>query len=132
MSSRWTAQDLADYEARRGVKVAIPKAGKQNKFFAKKTEADGIIFDSKREAARYRELSLMQQAGAISNLTLQTDYPLVVNGVKIASYRSDFEYIQDGEKVVEDSKSDYTKKLLWYRMKKKLMLAIHGIEIKET
>ena len=42
-----------------------------NKFFNKKTEADGILFDSAREAARYKILKEMQKKGEITALELQ-------------------------------------------------------------
>lgn len=129
--SRWSPQDLADYQSRRGLGVET-RAPKRNKYGAQKTDVDGIRFDSKREATRYQDLKVMELAGVISDLKLQVTYPLVVEGIKIADYRCDFEYLEDGQKVVEDTKSDFTRKLLWYRMKKKLMLALHSIEIRET
>lgn len=133
MSERWTPQDLADYQARRSKpRVGVFVPAKRNKFNAKKTEVDGIVFDSKREALRYQDLKIAERCGVISDLKLQTTFPLIVNDVLVASYRSDFEYTEDGERVVEDTKSEFTRKLMWYRMKKKLMLAIYGIEIRET
>lgn len=133
MGARRSEQWLAGYGAKRGLRLEIvDEAPKPNKYRAKRTEVDGIMFDSKREAARYQDLKVRERGGLINDLRLQVSYPLVVNGVKIAIYRSDFEYTEDGQRVVEDTKSDFTRKLLWYRMKKKLMLAIHGIEIRET
>lgn len=130
--SRWTPQDVADYQARRGLRVEIAEPPKRNKYSAIKTEVDGIIFDSKREATRYQDLRVMQQAGLITDLTLQPEFQLIVNGVKIAAYRGDFEYRENGQRVIEDTKSDFTCRLMWYRMKKKLMLALYQIEIRET
>lgn len=135
MNDRWTDQDLAEYQARRGLRIeilSVEPTKKKNKFNAQKTDVDGIRFDSKREAHRFQDLKIMEAHGLISDLTLQVSYPLVVNDVHIATYRSDFEYLEDGKKVVEDTKSEYTRKLMWYRMKKKLMLAIYGISIRET
>lgn len=71
----------------------------------------------------------MEAAGEISDLKLQVSYPLIVNEVKIATYRSDFEYIEQGQKVVEDSKGVRTRD---YVMKRRLMLALYGIHIRET
>ncbi|MDD3747626.1 MAG: DUF1064 domain-containing protein, partial [Anaerostipes sp.] len=42
-----------------------------SKYGARKTVIDGITFDSKREAKRYQELKLLEQAGEISYLELQ-------------------------------------------------------------
>jgi hypothetical protein len=110
------------------------KPKKKNKFNASKTEVDGIVFDSKKEATRYKQLKILQKAGLIGFLKLQVEYKLECNGEKVASYIADFEYVltETGEKVVEDVKSDVTRKLPTYRLKKKLMKAMHGIEIKEV
>lgn len=102
-----------------------------SKWRNKKTVVDGIIFDSEREAERYSELLLEQQAGTISALKLQEHFSLDVNGFHIADYVADFVYERDGKTVVEDVKSDPTKTRV-YRIKKKLMQAIHGIDIHEV
>lgn len=104
----------------------------RNKYGAKKTVIDGITFDSKREAARYLELKTLLRAGQITDLRCQVRYQLVVNGVKIGSYRADFCYQENGQEVVEDVKSAATKALRDYRLRKKLMLALYGIEIRES
>lgn len=128
-TDRWTAQDLVDYQARRGIKIEIVDPPKRNKFSAIKTEVDGIIFDSKREATRYRDLRVMQQAGLISGLTLQPSYDLIVNGEKICRYVGDFAYVENQQVVVEDAKGVRTRE---YKTKRNLMLAIYGIRIRET
>lgn len=103
-----------------------------NKYGAKKTRVDGITFDSRREARRYQELQLLQRAGKIGDLQRQVRYELVVNGHKIGRYTADFVYWEYGEEIVEDVKSPATKKARDYVLRKKLMLAIHGISIRET
>ena len=130
-ADRWTPQDLAEYQARqpRGLNIAISGPPKRSKFGAKKTEVDGIIFDSKREATRYYDLRVMQSAGLITGLTLQVRYDLVVNGEKIGRYTSDFNYYENGQLVVEDTKGVKTRD---YVLRKKLMKAIYGIEIREV
>jgi hypothetical protein len=105
---------------------------KPSKYRAKKVQVDGITFASKKEAARYVVLRLMERNGEISGLELQPRFPLIVDGVEVAVYVADFRYVEDGATVVEDVKSPMTRKLRPYRMKKKLMLALHGIEIRET
>ena len=102
---------------------------KVTKYRAKKTVLDGITFASKAEATRYRNLKLLERAGEIQNLELQPSYVLEHNGTKICTYRADFKYMQDGKEVIEDVKGFKTPV---YRLKKKLMLAIHGIDILET
>lgn len=96
------------------------------------TIVGNIKFDSKKEARRYGELLLLVRAGEIKNLILQPPFVLRVDGIKICSYIGDFQYEEKGQIIVEDVKSGGTRALPVYRIKKKLMLAIFGIEIKET
>ncbi len=96
------------------------------------TEVDGIKFHSKKEAARWSVLFLLEKAGKIRNLERQVAFKLEVNGVPICKYIADAVYLEDGEKVVEDVKSEITKKERTYVIKKKLMKAIFSIEIRET
>jgi hypothetical protein len=102
---------------------------KRNKYGAKKTVVDGITFDSKREAKRYGELKLMERAGYIANLQLQPRYDFVINGVKCGFYKADFKYSDELGVRVEDVKGMKTPV---YRLKKKLMKALHDIDILET
>ena len=103
---------------------------KKNKFNAKKvTTRDGLVFDSKREYSRWLDLVILQQAGKITGLDRQIPYKLSINGVHICKYISDFTYFENGKKVVEDSKGYRTDV---YKLKAKMMLAIHDIEILET
>ena len=129
--SNWTEEEYTDYLTRRAgaIKLEIAEAPKANKYSAIKTEVDGIVFHSKREATRYQDLRVMQQAGLISGLALQPKYPLEVNGVKIGNYIGDFLYTENGQRVVEDTKGVKTPV---YKLKRRLMLALYGIEIRET
>lgn len=105
---------------------------RQPKYRNTKTTLDGVTFDSKAEATRYAALKIMQRAGMIADLRLQPSYPLVVNGVKVAEYRADFAYLDaSGALVVEDVKSQPTRTAV-YMLKKKLMLACHGVTIREV
>ena len=94
-----------------------------NKYHAKKTEVDGIVFDSKREAQRYCELKLLLKAGAITDLICQHEFTILPafqkNGVKhrAITYKADFSYIENGKRVVEDVKGVKTKE---FRIKHKL------------
>lgn len=93
------------------------------------TVVDGKRFASKKEARRYTELLLCQKAGEIKGLELQPSYPLDFNGVHICTYRGDFRYRDGHDVVVEDAKGVKTDA---YKIKKKLMLAIYGIAIREV
>lgn len=101
----------------------------RQKYGAQPVTIDGLRFASKREAARYLDLRYDEKRGKISGLELQVRYPLVVGDVKIADYLADFRYTRDGEVIVEDVKGVRTPV---YRLKKKLLKALYGIEILET
>lgn len=90
---------------------------------------DGTVYDSMREATRAGELRLMLQAGLISDLCEQVTYQIKINGINVCEYVADFVYIEGGRQVVEDAKGMRT---ATYKLKKKLMLAVLGIAIKET
>lgn len=106
------------------------------KYGNRKVERDGIVFDSVKECQRYCELKLMQRAGVISDLQLQVPYELIptqrIDGKlaeKALNYVADFVYKQNGQTVVEDTKGMRTKD---YIIKRKLMLWVHGIRIREV
>lgn len=105
---------------------------KKSKYGNRKTELDGHLFDSQKEANRYIQLRYLEKAGEIRDLRLQAEFPLEVNGEKVASYYADFCYYKGDEYVVEDSKSVATKKIAVYRLKKKLMKQCHNIIIQEV
>lgn len=102
-----------------------------NKYRNKKVIVDGISFDSKKEAARYKELRMLERAGIILNLQLQVPFELIPkqDGERACTYKADFVYEQNGKKVVEDTKGMKTDV---YKIKRKLMLYRYGIKITET
>lgn len=116
-----------------------------------KINVDGMTFDSKKEAKRYQELSLLQKAGEISGLQTQVRYVLIPSQREVSeevytrgenkgknkpgkllerecTYVADFVYYKDGKVIVEDTKGFRTKE---YIIKRKLMLYVHHIQIKE-
>ena len=95
-----------------------------SKYHARKTKVDGIMFDSKREAMRYKELLLLERAGEISGLERQVAFellpPFTHKGRKVRGiqYRADFTYTtKEGEHIIEDVKGVRTQV---YKLKKKL------------
>lgn len=113
---------------------------KRNKYGNKKIEFQGLKFDSKKELQRYLELKDFESRGLISELRLQVSFELAP-GVKFSNepqkkpalrYFADFTYIMDDALIVEDVKSKITREDKVYRIKKHLMLAVHGIEITEV
>lgn len=109
----------------------------KRKYNNKKVTIDGIKFDSKKEANRYQELKLMQRASIISDLQRQVKYVLIPSQKgddgrvieRPCTYIADFVYIdENGKTVVEDTKGYRTSD---YKIKRKLMLYIHGVKINE-
>jgi len=96
---------------------------RKNKYGAIKVQYDGYKFDSKLEAARYKQLKLMEKAGQLTNLELQPKFPCEVSGKKICTYISDFRYtLKNGKEVVEDVKGVET---AVFKLKKKLVEALY-------
>lgn len=105
---------------------------KRNKYNATKVFLDGHKFDSKKEARRYGQLKLLKQAGEIKDFEIQPKYEFRMNDKLICSYYGDFKVtLNDGTEVVEDVKSEATRKNPVYRIKNKMMKAFYNIDIKE-
>ena len=106
-----------------------------SKYKNKKTVVDGIKFDSKKEANRYIELKLREKSGMIEKLRLQVKFVLIPKqeGERECSYIADFVYKdkETGKTIVEDVKSSPRYKTDVYRIKKKLMLFVYNIKVKE-
>jgi hypothetical protein len=127
------------------------------KYNSKKTKYNGILFDSKKEAKRYRELLLLEKAGKITDLELQKAYELIPAQYATSDevytkgknkgqpkrgalleravvYKADFKYVdENGYTVVEDTKG-YKKGTAYsvFTIKRKLMLLNYGIQIREV
>lgn len=134
----------AQRQVLRKLREAANQKEKKTKYGNVKTTVDGIKFDSKKEAQRYRELVLEQKSGTIRNLRLQHVFTLqepytTPEGERIRGIRyiADFTYeepLQDGVTwlfVVEDVKSKATR-TAQYKLKKKLMREKLDIGIREV
>lgn len=100
---------------------------------------DGISHASKKQSLRWVLLRQLEREGKIRNLRREVTYRLEVHGRLICRYIADHVYeltdpdrVFEGVTVVEDVKSDITRKNRAYRIKCKLMAACHGITIKEV
>ena len=121
-----------------------PASKKRSKYGARKSGG----YDSRKEHRRANALRLMQRAGLISNLREQVPYELIpaqygtcgkdLKGretriliERACRYIADFVYTDNatGQTIVEDTKGIRTKE---YIIKRKLMLHVHGIRIKEV
>ena len=101
---------------------------RRHKYGAKRTEIDGIKFDSRAEARRYQELKLREKAGEIGQLKVHPRYPIVHEGNKICFVELDFEYLDYclQKEAFEDVKGVDTP---MSRLKRKLIQAFYGIEV---
>lgn len=122
----------------------------RSKYGSRKATRNGIVFDSVKEARRYSELSLLERAGAISDLRRQVKFVLISSQYetyerygkkgqrlkdgkrcieKECAYYADFVYTENGKTIVEDTKGLRTTD---YIIKRKMMLYFYGIRIKEV
>jgi hypothetical protein len=116
----WKPEELAQLQG------AQPET--KSKYRSRKKEVDGILFDSKREAAAYVKLRAMEQAGEIRDLRRQVKFVLLDgfrtdDGEKVRemAYFADFVFTgKDGAERVVDVKGMRTEV---YRLKRKLFLA---------
>lgn len=107
----------------------------RSKYRSKKITKDGMTFDSLKEYRRFCELSLLEKVGKVTDLQRQVKFELIpsqrIDGKVVeraCNYVADFVYMENGSKVVEDTKGFKTKD---YIIKRKLMLHVYGIRIKE-
>ena len=120
-------QQLADAlrSAKKG-KGRYPVAPKEQR------TVDGKVFASKREAARYAELRLLEQQKLISHLECQPTFKVTINGHPLCRYTADFQYFRDGELTVEDVKSSGTRKDPYYRLRKRAAELWFFIKVREV
>lgn len=107
-----------------------------SKYRARKTEIDGIVFDSAKESRRYAELKLLAAAGEIHSLRLQPRFELeakrYIDGKlqRAIVYVADFAYKIGTYEIIEDVKGCKTQV---YKIKRKLLLARYpGIDHREV
>ena len=120
-SSEGTAVCLACFE----------KALRRPKYGNRRRKQDGFTFDSKKEADRYEQLRSLERAGKVKELIVHPRLGVKVNGQLVCTYVGDFRYVdcETGQVVIEDVKGYRTD---LYKLKKKLVKAVLGVEIKET
>lgn len=106
----------------------------RSKYNNEKTIYNSRAFDSKKEAAFAQELDLLKfstnPSDRVKEYQAQVPFPIVINGVKICTYYADFVVTyQDGNSKVYDVKG---MRLPVYKIKKKLVEAVHNIIINEV
>ncbi len=137
----WTEEDVKKFNARskyKGAGAIFDLHQNMNKYRNEKVVVNGVKFDSKKEAKRSAELEQLERLGVISNLekqkkyVLQPSFKFMGKTIREIAYLADFVYKENGNTVVEDVKSPITRKNPVYRLKKKMMMYIHGIDIREV
>lgn len=108
-----------------------PASNKPRKYRNVPTVIDGTRYDSAKEARHGQLLQAMLRDGLIADLRRQVTYDLHVNGWLVCRYKADFVFTDctKNVEVVQDVKGYQTAE---YKLKKKLMFAVHGIEIMEV
>ena len=111
-----------------------------NKYRNKKVVVDGIVFDSRKEGQRWKELKILESSGEIEKLERQVKFQLLPRQTgsdgkvleRKVEYVADFVYIRDGKVIVEDVKG-YRGGGAYevFKLKKKMMLYFFGIRVKE-
>lgn len=110
----------------------------KRKYGNRKVTLDGHSFDSKREAGRYGEIKLLERTGQITDLELQPRFELIPKQrrddgkpERACEYVADFRYtdVRTGQQVIEDAKGMRTRDHI---VKRKLMLQVHGISVREV
>jgi protein associated with RNAse G/E len=90
----------------------------------------GITYDSKKEMTYAKQLDLLQRGGEIISIERQVPYVFTINEVKICTYKLDFKVVYANGRTeyidVKGVKTDV------YNIKKKLLKAMYGIDIKEV
>lgn len=113
-------------------------------------DADGFTYDSRKEERRYRELKMLEESGVVREVKRQQSlgcYSACPRGqpaVHVCDYVADFVYFEVDQasvrlsspnlrwhRVVEDVKSEATRKNRVYRLKAKLVEAYYGLKIRE-
>lgn len=109
-------------------KLGLAKA-KRSKFRNERIFDDGKWFDSKLEAKHWHQLKLLERTGDIYGLAHQHRFKLIApDGTHICDYIADFAFFDKREDRfrVLDSKGVLT---AVFRLKKKLMKALLGIDV---
>lgn len=142
--TRWTEADLEKLQARtvgpQGVvnRHSVPIVARVSRRYTAKPEwHDGVRFGSQAELRRYKDLKLMQEAGAISGLSIHPRYDLHACGVLLGYVELDFEYFDRATRKkicedVKDRKKNTATRTPIYRWKSRHLRAEHGIEITEV
>jgi hypothetical protein len=125
MTEQWSPQQWQDYQRKQD-------AARNSKYGAiPMITADGRNFDSTVEGMYYNRCLVLLKSGEIVNIEHHVRFEFIVNGIFIGTYELDFRVTYaDGRVEHVDTKSKPTL-TGFYRFKKQLMKACHGIDLIE-
>jgi hypothetical protein len=105
-----------------------------NKFYAKKTEYKGNVYDSKKEAEYAMLLDSRVRAREIHGYNRQVPFEAVINGKKCFKYVLDFEILNKDDTITYIDVKGYRKGAAYamFRLKKKVIDALYNINIEEA
>jgi len=109
-----------------------------NKYNAIRTDYKGSLYDSRKEAEFAQELDLLKKAKKKADRVIRWDrqvrYDIKVKGKYIGFYKLDFRVYYDNNSVKNFDVKGYKKGCGYsmFRLKKKLVEALHGIVIEEV
>lgn len=131
---------MADFKTRAAIKQ-MSRYGetKSGKIQHVKIKVGDVEFDSIAEHDRYIELLLMQKAGVISDLECHPSYEVIPKqetpegrqNFRNVIYTPDFRYKRDGKEIVEEVKSEFTRKEKDYVLRRKMLYFTKGIYVEE-
>lgn len=113
----------------------MARISSKNKYRNKWTEVDGVKFQSKKEAGRWKDLLMLEAAGEITDLKRQFPIKCRVNGTLICSLVTDFSYYcrQRKNLIFEDVKGyKGGPAYAMFKLKQKLVKACTGIDVVEV
>jgi len=107
------------------------KRGRYNAVPSEERTFGGTVFGSKAEMRRGAELILMVAAGEISDLRWHPEFEVNIGGQPYCRYTADSSYWRKGRFVVEEVKSEATRRDPAYRLRRKAAELYCGFKVVE-
>ncbi|AMC13333.1 DUF1064 domain-containing protein [Liberibacter crescens] len=108
--------------------LSVSGTWRRTKYGSVRTTRDGTCFASKAEADYYGRLKMLEKSGEVSQVVLQPSYPVIINGIKVFTYRADFSFydVHDQRFRVVDVKGYDTP---ISKLKRKCVKAMYDIDV---
>lgn len=110
-----------------------PNPGRYTRASKARRTVDGHVFDSLAEVQRYGELKVRELLGEVTSIRFHVPFDCVVNGVHVLRYTVDFAYMdRDRGQIFEEVKSGRSGQERDWRLRRKLVEALHSVKIDEV